>query len=366
MTRDLAPIAGAFRITGAFQKAQPYGNGHINDTYLAAFEERGETKRFVIQRINSSVFKSPPAVMENVQRVLHHLAMKLSGAPDAGRRALSLVPARDGTPYWKDEEGEYWRCYRHVSGGRTFDTAQSPRQAYEAARAFGGFQALLADLPAPRLRDTIPDFHNTPKRLEALEAAARADRAGRLSRAAAEVDFARKRAPIARILQDLAASGEMPERIVHNDTKLNNVIMDDATGEGLCVVDLDTVMPGLALHDFGDMVRAGATRAAEDEQDLDKVEVEPELFESLARGYLAGAGPMLTAAEREHMALAGQVLAFELGLRFLADFLDGDAYFKVHRQDHNLDRARAQFKLARSFAKHEAALRRLMDAAARR
>jgi Ser/Thr protein kinase RdoA (MazF antagonist) len=359
MSRDLGPVTRAFQIGGVLKSAQPLGNGHINETFLAAFEDGGETSRFVVQRINSSVFKSPSAVMENVQRVLAHLSAKLSGVPDAKRRALTLIPARDGMPFHRDEEGEYWRCYLYISGGRTFDTAQSPRQAYEAARAFGGFQALLADLPAPRLRDTIPDFHNTPKRLEALEAAAVSDRAGRLSRAAAEVDFARRRASVASLLH-----GNLPERIVHNDTKLNNVIMDDATGEGLCVVDLDTVMPGLSLHDFGDMVRACGTRAAEDERDLSKVEVEPELFESLARGYMAGAGPMLTPEERDLLPVAGQVLAFELGLRFLADFLNGDAYFKVHRQDHNLDRARAQFKLARSFSRQESVLRRIVETAA--
>jgi hypothetical protein len=303
--------------------------------------------------------------MENIQRVRHHLAAKTSSLPDAKRRVLTLVPARGGMPYHRDPAGNYWRCYLHVSGGRSYDLAQNPRQAFEAAKAFGGFQALLADLPAPRLHDTIPHFHDTPRRLAALRSAAAADAAGRSAGARAELDFALSRAPLAGILQDLAATGDIPERVVHNDTKLNNVIFDARTDEGLCVVDLDTVMPGLALHDFGDLVRCAATRAAEDERDLSQVEIEPALFESLARGYLAGVGGVLTAAELDHLAVSGAVIALELGMRFLTDHLQGDAYFKVHRPGHNLDRCRAQFKLALSFERQEGELRRVIDAAAR-
>lgn len=360
MKHDLGAISQGFLIAGAFVGAEPFGSGNINDTYLAEYEEGGKRARYVHQRINHAVFKDPPAVMQNVERVLGHLKAKLGAEPDAHRRVLTLVPARDGRSYHRDERGNYWRTYLHIAGGRSFDAADTPRQAFEAARAFGRFQALLSDMPEPRLHDTIPGFHDTPQRLKTLEAAVRADEARRAAEARPEIDFALERAPVARVLHDLFREGLIPERIVHNDTKLNNVIIDDATGEGLCVIDLDTVMPGLALHDFGDMVRAGAARAAEDERDLTKVEIDPALFESLVRGYLAGAGPVLTRAELEHLAISGKVIAYELGLRFLTDFLKGDTYFKTARPKHNLDRCRAQFQLVRSFERQEDTLRRII------
>jgi aminoglycoside phosphotransferase (APT) family kinase protein len=234
---------------------------------------------------------------------------------------------------------------------------ESAEQAFKAARAFGEFQRQLADLPAPRLHDTIPDFHHTPKRFAALEAAIRADAAGRAKLARAEIDFALAHQPMTRVLLE----ANLPERVTHNDTKFNNVMLDEATGEGICVIDLDTVMPGLALYDFGDMVRTTTSPAKEDERDLTKVTMQFPMFEALVRGYLAAAGGFLTPAEKQRLAFSGKLITFEIGIRFLTDYLAGDVYFKVHRDGHNLDRCRTQFKLVESIAQQEDAMNKLVE-----
>ncbi len=365
MSHDLAAISRDFAILGDFLEAQPCGSGHINDTYLASYRDGGRRALYIHQRINHDIFKDPPAVMANIERVLSHLRFKTRQAPDAHRRVLTLVPSKDGRAFHRDAAGNYWRTYLHISGGRTYDLVESPDRAYEAAKAFGAFQRLLADLPGPRLNDTIPGFHHTPTRWEAFARAAAADRLGRAAGARAEIDFAAGRKDMAAVLHRLVEAGEIPERIVHNDTKSNNVIIDDATQQGLCVIDLDTVMPGLALHDFGDMVRAMANRADEDERDLTKVEVDLALFEALARGYLSAVGDLLAPAEKAHLAFSAGVIALELGLRFLTDHLEGDGYFKIRRPGHNLDRCRAQFQLVRSLERQRARLERIVkDAAA--
>jgi len=360
---DLAAIAAAFRVPGSFVGARRYGSGHINDTYLLEHDEGGRRAFHVLQRVNHLVFQDPAALMENVRRVLAHLESKLDGLRDKQRRMLTLVPARDGRPFHRDPAGNYWRLYVHIQGGRTYDVVESPRQAFEAAKAFGAFQQQLADLKPPRLHETIPGFHDTPKRYEAFERAVAADAAGRARLAREEIEFARRRETTTRALEDLRRRGDLPERIAHNDTKFNNVIIDDETGEGLCVIDLDTVMPGLALHDFGDMARAIANPAAEDETDLSKVEISLPHFEALARGYLSAAGGFLTPVERAQLPMSARVLALELGLRFLTDYLAGDVYFKTHRPDHNLDRCRTQLKLVASLEERHAALKRVVEQA---
>ena len=239
-------------------------------------------------------------------------------------------------------------------------TSQTPAQAEQAGRAFGEFQSLLADLPAPRLHETIPDFHNTPLRYAALERAIAADACGRVAAAQPEIEFVGRRRALAPALLDLHRAGEIPERIVHNDAKITNVLLDAATGAGLCVVDLDTVMPGLSLYDFGDMVRTMTSPTAEDETDLSQVEVQLPLFEALARGYLAAAGCFLNAAERAQLVTAGKLITLEQGVRFLTDFLSGDTYYKTQRPDQNLDRCRTQLKLVASLERHEVALTRLV------
>jgi hypothetical protein len=349
--RNVEHVARQFQIAGDLISANPYGSGHINDTYCVVTDLNGMRLRTIVQRINRNVFRNPVALMDNIQRVTSHLASQVAvdADLDRDRRVLTLIPAVDGRPFHVDAEAQYWRSYRFIEGARTYDAVESVEQAYQAARAFGRFQKLLVDLPQPRLHDTIPDFHNTPKRFAALQQAIDADVAGRTSHAKAEIEFAVTRQPLVNAL----LKANLPERVTHNDTKFNNVMLDDRTGEGACVIDLDTVMPGLALYDFGDMVRTTTSPAQEDEKDLSKVSMQFPMFEALARGYIAEAGSFLTSAEREQLAFAGKLITFEQGIRFLADYLAGDPYYKIHREGHNLDRCRAQFKLVESIEMQE-------------
>jgi Ser/Thr protein kinase RdoA (MazF antagonist) len=346
---DIAAISRHFQFAGAFVAAEPYGSGHINDTYRVIYSARP----YILQRINHLIFKNPVALMENIERVTTHLQTKLQNGE---RRALRLVPTHTGQKFHRDTAGNYWRAYRFIDRARSYDAVSSPRQAYEAARAFGRFQQQLADLPAPRLHDTIPDFHHTPKRFEAFAAALAADKMNRAASAKPEIEFALRHRALASVLVDAG----LPERITHNDTKFNNVMLDDTTGEGICVIDLDTVMPGLVLYDFGDMVRTTTSPALEDERDLSKVTMQFPMFEALVRGYLSSAGEFLTPAERQHLAVSGQLITFEIGLRFLTDYLSGDTYFKVHRPGHNLDRTRTQFRLVESIQQQTDAMERLV------
>jgi Ser/Thr protein kinase RdoA (MazF antagonist) len=355
----VAAVAREFEISGSFVDAKPYGSGHINDTYRAVFDDGGVEKHAILQRINHNVFKNPVILMENVERVTAHLALQVAGEPDPCRRVLRLIPARDGRNWHVDAEQNYWRAYHFIEDARTYDAALSPEQAYQAARAFGKFQQQLASLPAPRLHDTIPDFHNTPKRFTALERAIEADVAGRAKLAMAEIDFALAHQSMAGVLLD----AKLPERVTHNDTKFNNVMLDDASGEGICVIDLDTVMPGLALYDFGDMVRTTTSPTKEDEQDLSKIAMQFPMFEALVRGYISTAGDFLTGREKQFLAFSGKLITFEIGLRFLTDYLSGDTYFRVHREGHNLDRCRTQFKLVQSIEQQEEKMNRLVESA---
>jgi Ser/Thr protein kinase RdoA (MazF antagonist) len=343
----LRRVFEGFQVWGDFAKAEPYGSGHINDTYRVATNLAGTPVHYLLQRINHAIFKRPDRVMENIVRVTEHLRGKLAGADDISRRTLTVVPARDGTPCLRDGADEWWRLYLFIEGAQTYDVIESGRQAYEAARAFARFQNLLADLPAPRLHETIPAFHDTPKRLEALDAAAAVDAFGRKAEVAAEIAFVEERRAQCGRLIERHARGEIPERITHNDTKINNVMLDDATGEGICVIDLDTVMPGFALYDFGDMVRSAAAASREDERDLAKVGSRIDMFEALARGYLAGADFLLP-AEIEELVFSGRLITLTIGIRFLTDYLSGDVYFRTHRPGQNLDRCRVQFQMVRS------------------
>jgi hypothetical protein len=353
--------ARQFQIAGEFVRATPYGSGHINDTWCAVFHQAGQPVRSILQRINLHVFKNPVALMKNIERVTSHLAARTAREPadeaDRGRQVLTIIPTHAGQSWHLDADGTYWRAYRFIEHASTYDAAGSTGQAFQAAMAFGRFQKLLVDLPAPRLHDTIPDFHNTAKRFSALEQVIAADVAGRAMLASPEIEFALARQSLAGVL----LNADLPERVTHNDTKLNNVMLDDATGKGICVVDLDTVMPGLALYDFGDMVRATTSPAQEDDRDLSRVTMQFPLFEALARGYLASAGSFLTKAEKQHLVVSSKLITFEQGIRFLADYLTGDTYYKVHRDGHNLDRCRTQFKLLQSIEQQEEQMHRLVE-----
>ena len=295
LKHDVRSVEDQFHISGEFRSAGHYGSGHINDTYCVEFDQAGTMTRYILQRINHNIFRQPVLLMENIQRVTTHLAGKISGEFDFSRRVLTLVPARNDLVYHIDPDGNYWRAYLFIERALTYDAVESPRQAFEAAKAYGRFQKLLADLPGPRLHDTIPDFHNTAKRFAALETALAKDVSNRAKFAKREIDFARIRESITTIL----SGANLPERVTHNDTKFNNVMLDVSTGEGVCVIDLDTVMTGLVPYDFGDMVRTTTSPAKEDERDLSRVKMQFPMFEALARGYLTTAN-FLTLAEKQH------------------------------------------------------------------
>ena len=355
--KQLRAIAQAFDIPGEFVSAIPTGSGHINDSYRVAFAVERQTAEYILQRINRQVFADPAAVMRNIDRVTRHLAAKLEAQPDAHRRTLTVIPTRLSQTFHVDPHGDFWRAYPFIQNTRSFDVVESPAQAYEAAKAFGQFQGLLADLPAPRLCETIPDFHHTPKRFAHLQQAIAVDVGNRAQLVAPEIEFALCREAFTGLLLD----AQLPERITHNDAKFNNVLLDDRSGEALCVIDLDTVMPGLAPYDFGDMVRTTSSPAAEDERDLSRVTMQFPLFEALARGYVASAGGFLTPAERGSLVSACKLITFEQGLRFLADYLAGDRYYKTHRANQNLDRCRTQFKLVASIECQEDAMQRFVE-----
>jgi aminoglycoside phosphotransferase (APT) family kinase protein len=353
---NIEAVARQFQMGEEFLGAEPYGTGHINDTYRVMFDDNGLLGRYILQRINHAVFQNPIAVMENIQRVTSHLAAKVSSELERDRLVLSLVPARDGLAWHVDADGNYWRAYRFIEKAHSYDAVETEEQAFQGAKAIGRFQQLLVDLPAPRLHETIKNFHNTPMRFKSLEDAVSSDVEGRVREAGPEIEFALSRKAIGSVLLE----ANLPERITHNDTKFNNVLIDDATGEGICIIDLDTVMPGLALHDFGDLVRTATSPAMEDERDLSKVTMQLSMFEALVRGYLSSAGGFLTKEEKQYLVSSGKLMAFEQGVRFLADFLCGDAYYKVHRKDQNLVRCRTQFKLMESIERQEGEMSRIV------
>ena len=361
MEHNIADIVTHFRIEGCYLDGCPYGNGHINDTYMTRWKKNGRIIPFLQQRINHQVFLEPDKVMENILRVTRHLQSRLSAQPDADvqRESLTVIPTRDDQPYYIDQDGNYWRTYIFIEGAQSYDLCCHPSQAKEAAQAFGRFQNLLIDLPGGPVHETIPFFHHTPRRFQALEEAILQDTQNRAATARNEIEFALARKETTTTVTALLEKGALPTRITHNDTKLNNVMMDDVSGKGICVIDLDTVMNGSALYDFGDMVRTFTPTAAEDESDLDCVGMRMDLFEALAQGYLQEA-LFLTSTEIDLLALAGRLITFTIGIRFLADFLRGDIYFKIHHPGHNLDRARVQFKMVEDMERREEEMRSII------
>jgi len=337
----LTEVSQAF---GTDMDFTPFGGGHINDTYITT--RKGA--KCVVQRLNTNVFKNPDYVMNNIFGVTSHLRSKikeLGGNPD--RETLHFLKTADDKPYYTDPDGDCYRAYIFVEDSESFDTATSPTQMYEAAKAFGRFQNMLADFPAEKLNETIKEFHTTPVRVQQLKDAIKNNLSGRLSECKEEVEYALSQAEQASIVCDAMKEGTVPCRVTHNDTKLNNVLFDTNTGLGLCVIDLDTIMPGSLLYDFGDALRFGANTAVEDETDLDKVTFDLELFEAYTKGYAAELKDTVTPKEKELLAFSAKLLTYECGIRFLADFLNGDTYFKVKYPTHNLDRARNQLKLCR-------------------
>ncbi len=361
-TEKIQSVSRHFQIYGRFLRAFPIGKGHINDTYAADYDYGGRTVRFVHQTINHHVFKDPPSLMNNIYRVTQHKRSQLAASedPEAGRKSLTLIPQVDGDVYYRDDEGTYWRTYIFIDRATTLDTIENLEQAHEVARAYGQFQKMLVDLPGGRLHETIPNFHHARMRFDALMNAVQKDTHNRAREVRDDIEFVSQREHVVDILLDLITAGQLPERITHNDTKLNNVMIDDATGKAICVVDLDTVMPGSVLYDFGDMVRTATSPALEDERDLSRVTMQLPMFEALVKGYWEASRDFLCPVERDHLAFSGKLLSLMIGIRFLTDHLQGDVYFKTSRPDHNLDRARNQFKLVFSMEEQEEAMHRVV------
>lgn len=336
-----------FNFEGKFIEAKPYGDGHINDSFQAIFENTdGSRHRYLIQRINSNIFKSPEQLMENIENVTLHLKKKLvEVGGDVNRETLNLIETREGKYYYISPENDYWRSYIFIEKAKTYLLVENPNHFYNAGKAFGRFQQLLADFPAINLHETIPDFHNTNKRFKDFLEAVKQDKMHKAKEVQAEIDFVLEREEDTKVLVDLIKEGKLPIKVTHNDTKFNNVMIDDVTGEGICVIDLDTVMPGLSLYDFGDSIRSGTNTAEEDEPDVSKVWMDLNLFESFTKGFLETAGHSLTSLELEYLPFSAKLMTLECGMRFLGDHLNGDTYFKIHRNNHNLDRARSQFKM---------------------
>lgn len=344
MTKDLQRVIDAFAFDSPMEQLEPFGGGHINDTLLLT---TAKGTQYILQKINTNVFKNPDELMTNIFSVTEYLKKRLvecGGSPN--RETLTFIRTRDGQNYYTGKEGA-WRAYRFQSGLMALNAARTPKDFYESGRAFGKFQALLKDYPAESLCETIPDFHNTPVRIQQLRDAVEQDLAGRAASVREEISFVLDRAASTHIIMDLQKEGVLPIRVTHNDTKLNNVLLDPETGEGVCVIDLDTVMPGQAVLDFGDAIRFGASTAAEDEKDLSKVELDLELFEAFAKGYLEGCNGALLPAEKDMMPTGAWMITLENGARFLADYLNGDVYYKTAYPEHNLVRARTHFKLVR-------------------
>lgn len=354
MESMIEDIASQFAIAGDYVGGEEIESGHINSTYIASFKRSdGRVDRYILQRINDQVFKKPLAVMQNVEMVTRHINQKVMRTKhDQGGQTLNLYPARDGKFYITGEGGGLWRCYNFIEGCRTYDIVENTRQAYQAASAFGSFQDLVSDITIEDIQETIPNFHNTPKRFERLMQIAEQDPKDLGHTVQVELEFIRQREGVVSKLLDLHQAGLIPERVTHNDTKINNVMMDIESDEAVCVIDLDTVMPGFSLYDFGDLVRTAVSPAAEDEKDLHKVLVRMPMFEALAKGYI-DACECLCETEIENLAFAGKLISLETGIRFLTDYLEGDVYFKIHREGHNLDRARTQLKLVEEIESHE-------------
>ena len=352
-----------FQFEGALVKAEPYGNGHINDTYLLVYEigEMGIVK-IILQKMNRSVFTKPVEVMENILGVTSHLRKKImERGGDPERETLNVIPALDQKPYYVDSTGEYWRAYRFITDATSFDRVERPEDFYESALAFGNFQRLLADYPAETLHETIPGFHDTEARFQVFKKAVEQDVCRRAASVQREIAFVLAHEELAGIFNKLLAKKEIPLRVTHNDTKLNNIMIDNKTRKGICVIDLDTVMPGLAMNDFGDSIRFGASTADEDEPDLNKVFCDMNLYEMYVKGFLKGCAGQLTEQEILLMPVGAKVMTFECGMRFLTDYLEGDHYFKIHRENHNLDRCRTQFKLVENMEKKWDTMNRIIQ-----
>ncbi len=354
---QMIQILENFNINGTIMHAEEYGNGHINKTYLITTSTK---EKFILQQINTNVFKKPKEVMENIELVTNHIRKKCKGLKcDNSRVALEIITTKDKKNYVKYKDN-YWRCYRFIDGAKTYEQITDPRQFYEVGKAIGLFQKQLSDFPIKRLNITIPDFHNTPKRYDKFIQVATLDKYSLGMDIFNEIKFVCDRQKDICIIEDGIKSKKIPLRVTHNDTKLNNVMLDEKTGEAICVIDLDTVMPGSVLYDFGDAIRIGASTAVEDEKDLSKVKLDLNLFREFTKGFLEVLRKDLRKEEINLLVTSAKIITLECGMRFLTDYLDGNNYFKVNYDSHNLVRARTQFKLVSEIEMHEEELNKIV------
>ena len=348
MGYNLKDIFELFVADGTFLKGEPYGSGHIHDTFRIETVERDKDD-YILQRLNNKIFKNIPELQQNIERVTVHLRNKLRTKPgsDIKRECLSLIPSRDGKSWIIDGEGNYWRMYIFISNHHSYNVVDSPDKAFEGGKAIGRFQAMLSDMPGGPLFETIPWFHNIEKRLQTFNIKISENPAGRVKSVAEEIDQIHKRAEEMKIILKLGNEGKIPLRITHNDTKFNNILLDE-NDKALCVIDLDTVMPGYIHYDFGDSIRTAANTASEDENNLSRIRMDINLFKAYSEGYLSETVETLNDVEKEFLAFAPRLITYTIALRFLTDFIDGDHYFKIHHELHNLQRARAQLQLVKS------------------
>lgn len=338
--------AGQFCVRGVPTECRRYGSGHINDTFLLSTKEGEQSNSYILQRMNTHVFQDPEGLMRNISGVTAYLRDRIiRDGGDPQRETLTLVETTAGENYYVDSLGSWWRMYLFIPDAVGYDTAEQDGAFYQSAKAFGHFQRLLDQYPVSQLTETIPDFHNTPKRFGTFCRAVEEDVCGRAQSVSSEIAFVMDRKEEMSLVMDQLESGEIPRRVTHNDTKLNNVLIDSRTGKAVCVIDLDTVMPGTAVFDFGDSIRFGANTAEEDEKDLSRVSLSLPLYEAYLKGFLEGCAGSLTDAEVRMLPWGAKLMTLECGMRFLTDYLEGDKYFRIHRPEHNLDRARTQFAL---------------------
>ena len=360
---QLREALAAFDFGGEVVGAVRYGEGHINDTFCVHTQPGGDPcRRFILQRISAAAFQHPDQLMENIVGVTSYLSREIAAAGgDPERETMRVLFTRDGKSFYSDTAGGSWRVYPFIENTVCLQKAETPALFEASARAFGKFQRMLKDYPAETLYETIPRFHDTEDRLRKLRAAVAADPLGRVKDVQAELDFAAARAADCSAALDALRRGRLPLRVTHNDTKLNNVLIDRESGEGVCVIDLDTVMPGLSINDFGDSIRFGANHSAEDEPDLSKVSFDIALFDVYTRGFLEGAAGALTDAELDYLPWGAKLMTLECGIRFLTDYLEGDRYFRIRREGQNLDRCRTQFKLVSDYEKQWDDMKAVVD-----
>lgn len=350
----LNEVLDAFDFKGSVTEAKRYGQGHINDTFKVCTAQGNKAgKNYILQRMSAAAFKQPDHLMTNIIRITEYLSEQISKeGGDICRECMNVIRPKNGADYYTDSLGGAWRVFCFIEDTHCFQNAESPELFAAAGKAFGRFQRMLSNYPAENLYETIPDFHNTEKRLEALKEAIRRDSLGRVLNCREEIGFALQREKDCSVALNALRAGILPLRVTHNDTKLNNVLFDIQTGEGICVIDLDTVMPGLSIYDFGDSIRFGANHCEEDETDLTRVALDTELFAVYAAAYLEGAGGALTEHEIEYLPWGAKLMTLECGIRFLTDYLMGDVYFHTSRPAQNLDRARTQFRLVGDMEDH--------------